>query len=101
MFPAFTWKAKAAGFVLAVFSFPSISQEVIERGNQITPHALPSWWVRMAAPSSQLMPELDSFTVSESRPAYYGKPQKYQPTRIVCGATKDQQGAFQWRYCDI
>lgn len=87
--------------VAALFSASLLAQETVERGNQIVPHSPPLWFVRMAGQPYQVAPEVDAFLVQDAPRSYYGKPPKYQPMRIVCGALKDQQGGFQWRYCEI
>lgn len=101
MFSLFSRKAKAAGFVLAVFPLFIQAQEVVERGNQKNPYQPPSWFARMASPETQFAPEIDSFFVPDRSIWTHGRPHVNQKHRIVCGAKRTESGAIEWLYCVI
>ena len=94
-------KAKAAGFVLAVFSACLSAQEMVSPGNSRTPYQPPSWFAKMANPETVYAKEIDFYVGIESPRSSYGRPTSGSGIKYFCGLEKTQDGGIKWYFCDM
>lgn len=93
------WGAASA----ALFSFPSLAQETVTKGNQVSPHQPPLWFSRMSRPESIYPAEIDHFTVAPAEVlktvSVWGIPHIVKP-KIAC-RVDDGVGGKKWAFCDL
>lgn len=94
-----SFRAKAAGLVLAVFSWHASGQEVVVPGSRIAPHQPPGWFARMAPPVRDLE-ALDSFIAKEPDRGWFGKVPERTGITYFCGVEKGDEGV-KWKFCDM
>ncbi len=77
------------------------AQEEVSKGNAISPHQVPSWFVALANPELKAERDTESFHFEDDlRAATHGRPYLTRP-KYLCSMIRNDSGGWSWHFCDM